>query len=288
MSKSKEVIFKKQYLLECLKFTEEEAVEIIEYQKLLPILQKDNSEWGSSRDLHKQLKVNRKFTDWIKQQLEDIDAEKEKDFCFLLKGSKTTGSGGHNKKECFITISIAKEIAMVAGVKGGNTNPELKAMSKMVRKYFILIEEAIKRDVKWQSTRFPQKPVTLRIRNLLFSKYIKTFKVKPKNIYFLTANMDMVNLLAFGFTAKEINDYLERPNDGKTREHLKSECLERLTYLLEQHEILLKRGFDFNTRECELVEMYTAKYGNELNPFNGEIYPISYNRPTWWDMTNVI
>lgn len=299
MSKKEDIIiFKKDYLLECLKFTEEEAYEIMSYQKIIPILQKDNKEHINGRILHEQLKVGRDYTNWIKQQLKDVDAEKGKDFYFVLKGNKDfcspskankkSGSGGHNKKEYYITIKIAKEIAMIAGVKGGNTNPELKEISQKVRKYFIRMEEAVKRDCEWQNIRNPQKDVTNRIRKFLYIKYIKTFKVKPKSEYLFTSNMDMINLIAFGFIAKEINEYLERDNDGKTRDHLRSECLERLTFLLDNHEILLKRGFDFDKRESELLEIYKAKYNNQLNPFTGKLSPIIYIRPDWWDMSNVI
>lgn len=43
----------------------------------------------------------------------------------------------------------AKSISMVAGAKARNTNKELKEMSKLVRRYFIIVEKAFKNRVKW-------------------------------------------------------------------------------------------------------------------------------------------
>lgn len=42
---------------------------------------------------------------------------------------------------------------MVAGAKARNTNKELKEMSKLVRRYFIIVEKAFKNHVKWNHSR---------------------------------------------------------------------------------------------------------------------------------------
>ena len=63
------------------KFTEDELKQyglsdgeistILEYQALLPILQSDeNDSKVNARDLHKQLKSGRQFTDWIENRIE--------------------------------------------------------------------------------------------------------------------------------------------------------------------------------------------------------------------------
>lgn len=279
------VIFKKEDLIEKLGFSEEQSEKIIKYQKTLPILLGDENTKVNARDLWVQLgEPQGHFTDWMNRKVFQKGFERNKDY-FIVRNQKEVirkteknPKGGRPEKEYTLTLDTAKNVALME-----NTD-----IGRLTRDYYISMEKAIHNYIEWEKMRYPQKPVTNRIKKALYSKYIKIFKEKPKNDYFMTANMDMINLIAFGFRAGEINEYLNRPNDGKTREHLRTECLERLTFLLEQHEILIKRGFNFNTRERELVAMYKVKYGNELNPFNGKYYPISYNRPIWWDMENVV
>ena len=90
----------------------------------------------SGRELHEVLKVQKDFTDWIKNQLEYVDAIYEEDFT-TLKGKS---SGGRPSIEYVLTLDIAKEICMVVGVSP-RTNEETKMLSKKVRKYFIECEK---------------------------------------------------------------------------------------------------------------------------------------------------
>ncbi|MBU3176298.1 antA/AntB antirepressor family protein [Clostridium estertheticum] len=71
------------------------------------------------------LKVHQHFSDWIKKQLNSIDAEVNSEFtCFLFKRE------GNNATliEYTLKIDIAKEICMVAGV-APRTNKETKILS---------------------------------------------------------------------------------------------------------------------------------------------------------------
>ena len=58
----------KQYRL-----SNEEISTILEYQALLPILQENENNTISAKELHTQLKVSRDFSTWIKQQIEDLE-----------------------------------------------------------------------------------------------------------------------------------------------------------------------------------------------------------------------
>ena len=64
----------------------------------------------SARELYKGLKVQKDFSDWIKNQLENVDAVEGKDFS-TLKG-KTSEMGGRPSIEYALTIETAKEICM--------------------------------------------------------------------------------------------------------------------------------------------------------------------------------
>lgn len=96
----------------------------------------------SGRELHEVLKVQQDFSDWIKKQLENVDATENEDFT-LLKGRS---NGGRPSVDYVLTLDIAKEICMCVGVSP-RTNLETKALSKQVRKYFIECEKQLTQQV---------------------------------------------------------------------------------------------------------------------------------------------
>ena len=127
--------------------SDDEIATILEYQSLLPILQENENNTISAKELHNQLKVSRDFSTWIKQQIEDLELVENIDY-FIDSPLKGSGLVDYQLK-----LSDAKEIAMLAGSKGGRTSEELKKMSKLVRKYFIAIEKAFKNRTNWNTNR---------------------------------------------------------------------------------------------------------------------------------------
>ena len=107
---------------------------------LIKIETKENGQrLVSARELHEKLKVQQDFTDWIKKQLESVDAIENADFTrfpFKREGNNAT------LVEYAITVEIAKEICMVVGVSP-RTNEETKALSKKFRRYFIECEKKL-------------------------------------------------------------------------------------------------------------------------------------------------
>ena len=81
--------------------------------------------------------------------LENIDYKLETP----LKANQNNHGGDRRSMDYMIQVFTAKEIAMVAGSKGGNTSKELKEMSKLVRRYFIVIEKAFKNRINWNNNR---------------------------------------------------------------------------------------------------------------------------------------
>ena len=135
--------------------SDDEISTILEYQALLPILQEENENWISARLLHDQLKVSRDFTNWIKKQIDDMELLENIDYKLetLSKAKQNNHGGDRHSLDYLIQVSTVKEIAMVAGSKGGNTSKELKEISKLVRKYFIIIENAFKNRTNWNQNR---------------------------------------------------------------------------------------------------------------------------------------
>lgn len=76
--------------------------------ELIKVTYEENKALVSARELHEFLKVKQDFSDWIKKQLESVDATENIDFT-LLKG-KTSELGGRPSTEYILTLDIAKEI----------------------------------------------------------------------------------------------------------------------------------------------------------------------------------
>lgn len=110
----------------------------------------------NARDLHIGLENKKMFSPWIKARIKKYGFIEGEDFVVLLdQPVKQKGSGGHNKTEYFLSLDMAKEIAMV----------EATAKGRMMRKYFIDCEKRLLRQQKmrltvdWQEARDNGKAV---------------------------------------------------------------------------------------------------------------------------------
>ena len=124
----------------------------------------------SARELYEGLKIKQDFSDWIKKQLESVDAIENDDFSrFPFKRE------GHNATliEYVLTVDIAKEICMVVGVSP-RTNEETRALSKQFRKYFIECEKIAK-----------NKPnsITVTENAAIANEYMKLLKTSAETLH---------------------------------------------------------------------------------------------------------
>lgn len=55
---------------------------ILDYQKLLPVLQQEDGSWIDARMLHKELKVGKDFTTWIKGKISKYEFIENEDYKF--------------------------------------------------------------------------------------------------------------------------------------------------------------------------------------------------------------
>lgn len=102
-------------------------LQVFEKQGLVPIYQSDEEKLVNAREMHEFLRSGYKFTDWIQEKIEKYEFEEGQDF-FGILGKST---GGRPKKEFYLTMDTAKEIAMV----------ENNDQGRKVRKYFIEVEK---------------------------------------------------------------------------------------------------------------------------------------------------
>lgn len=82
-----------------------------------------------ARELRTFLGNNRQFSDWIKQRIEQYGFEENRDFV-VASQSFEAKRGGQNRKDYYLTLDMAKELAMV-----GNN-----AKGREARRYFIKME----------------------------------------------------------------------------------------------------------------------------------------------------
>jgi anti-repressor protein len=114
-------------------------------QTLIPISDNNGKKAVSARLLHAFLESKRDFSNWIKDRITRYGLVENQDFevfdkfiensddSLLNNFGKQTGRGGHNRIEYTLSLSCAKEIAMVEG----------NAKGKQARQYFIACEEKI-------------------------------------------------------------------------------------------------------------------------------------------------
>ncbi len=87
----------------------------------------------NARDLHEFLEVGKIFAAWIKERIEKYNFIENQDFvCFPILESK--GRGGHNRIEYYLSLDMAKELAMVENNEKG----------RQARRYFIECEKKAK------------------------------------------------------------------------------------------------------------------------------------------------
>ena len=83
-------------------------------QKSFPVIQQHEilEQVVNARELHGFLGSKQQFADWIKNRIEKYDFEESIDFVVFHKDMKNS-KGGRTSIEYAITVTMAKELAMV-------------------------------------------------------------------------------------------------------------------------------------------------------------------------------
>ena len=94
-------------------------------------LDENNNQTVSARELHTKLGVGRDFSTWIKDRIEKYGFEEGKSY-FVDLCNRSDGLSGKPRQEYLLTLTTAKEIAMVENNEEG----------RRIRQYLIKVEEA--------------------------------------------------------------------------------------------------------------------------------------------------
>ena len=101
--------------------------------ELIKITEQKGIQLVDARELHKKLKVQTKFTNWFPRRVEEYKFDEGKDYFTENQLLPKNGQKVFHRPrtEYFLTIDMAKEIAMV----------ERTEVGKMIRNYFIEMEK---------------------------------------------------------------------------------------------------------------------------------------------------
>ena len=155
----------------------------------------------SARELHEFLEVSTAFKDWVSRRIKDYDFIENLDFCSFLSES----SGGRPSKEYYITLNMAKELAMV----------ERNEQGKEARRYFIECEKKLKEQTTPQPTQ-PIGEVEDKLRAIVFALEHTTLSDVAKETAVITAAETLTGI-SIGYrpqieqttySAKELGDVL--------------------------------------------------------------------------------
>lgn len=245
------------------RLSEDEISIILDYQAFLPVLQEDDESWISAKLLYKQLKVSRDFSEWIKKQIDDMELSEFIDYKIEtpLKGNQRKYGGDNRSIDYLLKVSTAKEIAMVAGSKGGRTSKELKEMSKLVRKYFIIIEKAFKNRVKWNHNRKNTLINCKELRGALICQKEELLNGLPEwitNINLYSIEFSLLNSIIIGISATRYREINNIPEHESIRNYFSEDQLDDVERL-ERYDaqlIIAQEVYSYDERKQFLQKEY--------------------------------
>lgn len=261
--------FTKAFLKNNLGFNEDEAKIVMTAQRKFPsiLVEEGQGLCLDGRLLHSELGVSKAFATWIKINLQNVDAKAGKDFkVFSLQGNNS--KGGRPTEEYKLTLDIAKEICMITGLSS-QTGDELRENSKLVRKYFILMEKAIKNSIEWEKLRFPQKQGYKEMCKIIDANYLENHpdvKKAPNYVYSNEANM--INKALLGYSAKKLKTILEVEQKDATRDNLQLECNKAILELQILNGSLILNNMDYTTRKVMVENTCKIRFSDLRNRFN--------------------
>lgn len=270
--------FTKRQLLDQCGFTVEETKIILDYQKKLPILVENDGELENfcvnASDLYSQLGVKLRLSRWIDNNV-ITHFEQDKDYEIVFKDSEnnTVAFEDHCSlsaqklnaigvsKVFMLTLDTSKEIAMFAGT-ALHANEKLKKLSKLTRRYFILMEKAVKKNVEWELIRYPLKQGYKAMQKAL-DEYMVRMIQRNADDWDYRIEADALNVIATGFKAQEIRNYVGC-KDNITRDSLTFTYNEYLLKLQELNIVYLGMNMNRYNRYKMLKQSFEILFPNAV------------------------
>ena len=248
-----EKYFTKKELKEKLGMKDDDIKIVMKFQKKLKILNNDGEGFCvSAKILHEQLGVGRDFSTWIKGRINKFGFIETTDYMLedLIhqNGGIKTHGGDRRSKDYILTIGMAKELAMIENNEIGRT----------ARKYFIIMEKALKDNILWGKIRKPEKTMYKVMCNELDLYMQRNFNKKAEPYHFMN-EANALNLICLGARAKDIKEYIDA-KDNNTREHLLAEYNLYLWKMEELNIMFLRMNMDRDVRYNMIQQGFKATY----------------------------
>ena len=256
--------FSKRQLLDQCGFNAEETQIILDYQKKLPILVENDNVEGfciDARDLWKQLgEPQGKFADWVKRKITTKKTKggtllfvENKDFVTISQKCEIANTGGFKEHlEYFLTIDCAKNVSMMENTDNG----------ALCRKYFILMEKAVKKNIEWEIIRHPLKEGYKAMQKAL-DEYMLRMVQRNADDWDYRYEADALNVIATGFKAQEIRSYVGC-KDNITRDSLTATYNEYLLKLQELNIVYLGMNMNRYDRYNMLKQSFDILFPNAV------------------------
>lgn len=238
---------------------------ILDYQKLLPVLQQEDGSWIDARTLHKELKVGKDFTNWIKGRISKYEFIENEDW--KLTFAKTGERKNVKVNNYSLALDMAKELSMVENNKIG----------RISRKYFIAIDKAFKARRLWNIDRWE----TLehyknysRIINLSKKELMPTMpdwckKRGDQGIFMGEASL--LNEIIIGMSASDYRFKHCLSKDEPVRNHFNNFELQMVAELekFDTDLIRLQEMYDYEERRKLLSKKYQSLLDKNIFEVNG-------------------
>lgn len=216
--------------------------------ELIKIEVKDGQQLVSGRELHKFLEVGTRYDTWINRIIEKYNFIENKDFIVVAQKRASNEIKGYTEfDDHLFTISVAKEISMVANTEKG----------KLARQYFIKCEEA------WNSPEMILARAN-QIQSHMIEDYTKKIELlenkvkedKPK-VIFADAVATSQSSILIGDLAKLIKQ--NGVDTGQKR---------LFDYMRENGFLIKQKGESYNmpTQKSMDMELFEIKERTVLNP----------------------
>lgn len=263
--------FTKRQLLDQCGFSVDETKTILEYQKKLPILvENDNSTDDfpvNARDLWKQLgEPQGKFADWIKRKITKKKTKEKKllflenkDYLTISQKCEIANTGGFKEYlDYMLSIDCAKNVSMMENTDNG----------ALCRRYFILMENAVKKNTEWELIRHPLRQGYKQMQKAL-DDYTMRMIQRNADDWDYKLEADALNIIATGFKAQSIKNYVGC-QDSKTRDSLTTTYNEYLMKLQEWNILFLSTNMNRYERYEKLKEFFDTWFPDAV-PIKNDI-----------------
>lgn len=251
-------VFTKRELVSQLGFNEEEAKIILEYQEKLPVLNNNGEGFCvNARTLYLQIRMvkdDSNFSKWFKNIIKRYKFEENVDFTTISQDRLIAILNGGDIKSInyILTLDVAKQICMI----------ERNEIGSLARKYFILMEKAVKYYLEWKDTRDYEKVGYNKMNEALNAHLFRlTGKYADEWDYRYEANN--LNILTTGLSAQELRLIRNCP-DTITRDSLPNNYNTYLSKMQEHNIIYLNMDIPKPQRYKMLKQTFDLCFPNAI------------------------